>query len=98
MSGCEADRPNRWHWNQVLTNNTGSRITLTERVNFLNGGHFSTVGNLTINIDPGQSFTHPSAFCSAVNAEQSFRTDWSGSNASGARVAVTGPVVKLNPK
>jgi hypothetical protein len=71
---------------------------LTERKNFLNGGDFSTVSNFTINIDPGNSHTQATAFCSANNTEQSFRTDWSGSDASGNRIAVTGPMVRLNPR
>ena len=99
MSGCNADRPNHWHWDQVLKNTGGTRISLTERTNFLDGGPFGNpVTGFTINIDPGQTHTQATAICSAVNAEHSFRTDWSGSDAAGARIAVTGPVVRLMPK
>ena len=97
VSGCNADRPNRWHWDQIVKNTGGTRITLTERKNYLNGGDFSTA-TINITLDPGQTHTQPTAICSAVNAEQSFRTDWSGSDAGGNKVAVTGPVVRLLPK
>ena len=95
VSGCDGTRPNRWHWDQVLRNTGGSRITLTERVNYLNGGEFSRVGGFTISIDPGQTHTQATAICSAVNDDQTFRTDWSGSDAGGTRIAVTGPNVRL---
>lgn len=78
----------------MLKNTGGTRITLTERVNYLNGGEFSRASS-NITLEPGQTHTQPTAICSAVNADQSFRTDWSGSDAGGNRVSVTGPVVRL---
>lgn len=100
MSGCDSNRPNRWRWEQVLTNTGGTRISLTERTNYLNGGLFGSgpVTGFTINIEPGGTHTQPTAFCSAVNEEQSFRTDWSGSDASGSRISVTGPNVTLQKR
>jgi hypothetical protein len=98
VSGCDSSRPNRWRWEQILRNTGGTRITLTERKNFLNGGDFSTVSSFTINIEPGASHTQPTAFCSAVNDDQTFRTDWSGSDAGGNRISVTGPNVSLRKR
>ena len=78
----------------TMRENGGSRITLTERVNFFNGDRVSTVSD-TINIEPGQSFTKATSWCSAVNDQHTFRTDWSGSDAAGNKISAQGPTVTL---
>jgi hypothetical protein len=99
VSGCDGTRPHRWRWDQVLKNNGGTRITLTERTNHLDGAPFGSatgrVTGFTINIDPGQTHTQATAICSSVNDDHTFRTDWSGSDAGGNKIDVTGPVVRL---
>jgi hypothetical protein len=81
----------------VLTNNSGSKITLTERVNYQDGVLFNRAGD-SIGIDPGKSFTRPTFVCLASGVEHTFRTDWSGSDASGNKISVTGPNVTLLKK
>jgi hypothetical protein len=81
----------------VLRNTGGSRITLTERVNYQDGELFGRSGD-SIVIEPGASFTRPTFVCLASPAEHTFRTDWNGSDAAGNRIAVTGPTVTLLKK
>jgi hypothetical protein len=81
----------------VLTNTGGSKITLTERVNYQDGVLFGSSGD-SIGIDPGQSFTRPTFVCLSSPEEHTFRTDWSGSDAAGNKIAVTGPNVRLLKK
>jgi hypothetical protein len=81
----------------VLSNNGGSKITLTERVNYQDGVLFSRA-NDSIGIDPGTSFTRATFVCLASGDEHTFRTDWTGSDAAGNRIAATGPNVRLLKK
>jgi hypothetical protein len=81
----------------VLRNNTNQRITLTERVNFQDGAQFSRAAD-SIGIDAGTSFTRETFVCLSSSAEHTFRTDWSGSDGSGGRIAATGPTVRLLKK
>jgi hypothetical protein len=81
----------------VLTNNSGQRITLTERVNYQDGALFSRAPD-NLNIDAGTSFTRETFVCLSSSEEHTFRTDWSGSDGTGGRVAATGPTVRLLKK
>ena len=96
-NGCTSDRPNKWSWDQILRNTGGSRITLTERVNYQDGVLFSRASD-SITIEPGTSFTRPTFVCLATSTEHKFRTDWSGSDAAGNRISLTGPTVTLLKK
>jgi hypothetical protein len=92
-SGC----PNRWRWDQILKNNSNQRITLTERVNYQDGAFFSRASD-SISIDAGTNFTRETFVCLSSSAEHTFRTDWSGSDGAGGRVAAIGPNVRLLKK
>jgi hypothetical protein len=98
VSGCDSSRPNRWRWDQILRNTGGTRITLTERANHFNGDLVSRPTGFSINIDPGGTHTQRTEWCSAINDDHSFRTDWSGSDASGNRISVEGPTVRLQKR
>jgi hypothetical protein len=82
----------------VLSNTGGSKITLTERINYQDGVRFGNPNPDSIGIDPGKSFTRPTFVCLASGAEHIFRTDWSGSDAAGNKIAATGPNVRLLKK
>ena len=97
VSGCGSDRPNHWFWDQILKNTGGTRITLTERVNYQDGTLFSRSGD-SITIEPGASFTRATSVCLATNTDHTFRTDWTGSDTAGNRIAATGPNVTLKKK
>ena len=93
-----SDRPHTWQYQQILRNTGGTRITVTERVDWFDGTRQNTrATNYTI--EPGGSVNvEPTRWCSAVNAEHTTRTDWSGSDASGNRISLTGPPVRLLPR
>ena len=97
-SECPADRQNKWKWDQILRNTGGTKITLTERVNYFDNAEVSRVGNFSIGIDPGTSFKYGTLWCSSVNNDHTFRTDWSGSDTSGNKIAATGPTVTLKKR
>jgi hypothetical protein len=96
-SACGSDRPNRWFWDQILRNTGGTAITLTERVNYFNGDRVSTVSDNTT-IQPGAEFRRATIWCSALNEDHTFRTDYSGSDSSGNRIEVAGPTVTLRKR
>jgi hypothetical protein len=98
IDGCGSDRPNRWVWDQILRNTGGTRITLTERVNFFNGDQVSRPTGFSISIEPGASHTQTTRWCSALDGDHTFRTDWSGSDASGNRISLNGPTVTMRKK
>ena len=81
----------------MLRNNSNQKITLTERVNYQDGTLFSRSPD-SIGIEPGTSFTRETFVCLASSAEHTFRTDWTGSDGAGGRVAATGPNVRLLKK
>jgi hypothetical protein len=81
----------------VLKNNSSQRITLTERINYQDGAIFSRSPD-SIGIDAGTSYTRETFVCLSSSAEHTFRTDWTGSDGAGGRVAATGPNVRLLKK
>jgi len=82
----------------VLRNNSGQRITLTERVNYQDGALFSRNPD-NLSIDAGTSFTRETFVCLSSSAEHTFRTDWTGSDGTASgRVNATGPNVTLLKK
>lgn len=95
VSGCDSTVPNRWRWDQILRNSGGTRITLTERSNYLNGSLRSNPKGFSIVIEPGGTHTQRTEWCSGSNTDLEFRTDWKGSDASGNSISVTGPTVRL---
>jgi hypothetical protein len=99
VAGC-GSLPHTWQYTQTLRNTGGATITLSDRVNFFDGAESGRASSLGIVIQPGGSFTvtPTTRWCSANNIEHTARTDWSGSDALGAAIAVTGPTVRLLPK
>ena len=81
----------------MLKNTGGTAITLTERVNYFNNDRVSSATS-NITIQPGATHTQTTRWCSSVDAEHTFRTDWSGSVAGGAKITATGPTVRLLKK
>jgi hypothetical protein len=98
-SGC-GSLPHTWQYTQTLRNSGGATITISDRVNFFDGTEVSRQSSLGIVIQPGGTFTvtPQTRWCSANNIEHTARTDWSGTDAAGASIAVTGPLVRLLPK
>ena len=96
--GCSL--PHTWQYTQVLRNTGGTTITISDRVNFFDGARTGEATGLGIVIQPGGSHTvtPQTRWCSTNNIEHSARSDWSGSDANGAPIALTGPNVRLLPR
>lgn len=86
---------NRWHYDQSLRNTGGERVTVSDRSDFFDGTRVSTRSGLGIVLEPGAETTVRTRWCSANNTEHRAQTNWSGSDESGARIDVTGAVVRL---
>jgi hypothetical protein len=89
---------NRWHYDQILRNTGGRRITISDRIDFFDGVQVSTRGGLGIVLDPGAETSIRTRWCSANNVEHRAQTNWSGSDEGGTRISVTGTVVRLLPR
>lgn len=87
-----------WKWDQILKNTGTIKISLTERVNYQDNIKVSNPTGFTITIDPGKEFTYATLWCSSVNNDHTFRTDWLGSDEKGGKVSVTGPTVTLKKR
>ena len=96
--GCSF--PHTWQYTQILLNTGGTPITVSDRVNFFDGARTGDASNLGIVIQPGGShtITPQTRWCSPNNIEHTARTDWSGTDANGVPIGVTGPTVRLLPK
>ena len=96
VDGCNSDRPYRWIYDQVLRNPGGTAINLTERTNFFDGARFGNpVTGFTITIQPGGEHRQTTRWCSSVNTQHTARTDWTGSDTAGNKIALTGPTITL---
>jgi hypothetical protein len=95
VSGCSAT--NTWIYDQVLRNVGGTRLRLTKRVNWFDAVMISEP-DVDITIDPGQSTSVTTRWCSATNVQHIARTDWVGADTSGNKVDLVGPAVTLSPR
>jgi hypothetical protein len=89
---------NRWHYEQTLKNAGGTRMTISDRVDFFDGVEVSKRSGLAIVLDPDQDSTITTSWCSANNIEHRVQTNFSGSDDSGNRVTFTGTTVRLQRK
>lgn len=64
----------------------------------MNGAKVSERSGLGIVLPPGAQHTIATRWCSANATEQNARTDFFGSDATGARTTFTGPTVRLLAK
>jgi len=87
--------PNTWTYEQVLSNDGGADITISDRSDFFDGVMTSSRTGLGIVIHPGSNQRITTQWCSANATEHHTRTDFAGSDASGNRINVTGPTVTL---
>ena len=89
---------NRWHYDQILRNAGGVRLTISDRVDLFDGAQVSSRSGLGIVLAPGQETTIRTRWCSANNTEHRAQTNFSGSDDAGARISFTGPTVRLLPR
>jgi len=87
--------PNTWTYQQVLSNDGGTEITISDRSDFFDGVMTGSRSGLGIVLRPGASQSITTQWCSANAIEHHTRTDFSGTDASNNRINVTGPTVTL---
>lgn len=92
-AGC-ANSKNTWFYDQVLRETGGAEVTLRTRVDRFDG---AAINNLSVSIvvPANGSVTLKSRWCSVTAAEHSAQTSFTGADANGNSVSVTGPVVPL---
>ena len=95
VAGCTSTHT--WIFDQVLRNTGGRRLTLTSRANYFDGAKISEPA-VDISIDPGQSTSVTTRWCSNTNATHTSRTDWFGSDSGGTSVDLQGPQITLSPR
>lgn len=89
---------NRWHYDQVLKNTGGTRLTISDRTDLFDGVEVSKRSGLGIVLAPGAETSIRTRWCSANNVEHRAQTNWSGSDDRGNRISFTGAVVRLLPR
>lgn len=93
IEGCS--RPNTWTYEQTLKNAGGTRLTISDRTDFMNGAKVSERSGLAIVLTPGAAHKLTTRWCSANSTEQSAQTNYTGSDDAGNRITFTGPTVRL---
>lgn len=89
---------NRWHYDQIVKNTGGRRVTVSDRDDFFDGVKVSTRSGLGIVLEPGAETSIRTRWCSATNSEHRAQTNWVGTDDAGAPVTVTGAAVRLLPR
>jgi len=77
-------------WRQLLKNDGGSPVTMSQRLNFFDGSQVSSASD-NVTLSPGETYDRTTRWCSALPGDHTFRTDWVTST--GTRL--TGPTVQL---
>ena len=90
--------PNTWTYDQVLSNDGGADITISDRTDFFDNAQTSTRSGLGLVIHPGSKETITTRWCSANTFEHHTRTDFTGTDARNNRINFTGPTVTLSAK
>jgi hypothetical protein len=93
VEGCA--RPNTWLYQQVLRNTGTLTLTVSDRIDYMNGARVSTRRDVAIILAPGAERTITTRWCTGNAWEQRVRTDFIGEDEAGNRIDLTGPTVRL---
>lgn len=86
--------PNRWFYNETLSETRGVSVRITQRVDRLDGAMFKQ-GTVDYAVPAGASLTNSVAWCLTPDVTRTMQTTFSGTDANGNAVSVTGPPVTL---
>jgi hypothetical protein len=92
--GC-AGVKNTWFYEQVFTESGGSEVTLKSRIDTFDGFTVNELSGLNIVVPPNGTLTLRSRWCSATDREHTARSSFTGQDAKGNLITVTGPTVRL---
>jgi hypothetical protein len=90
-----ANSKNTWFYDQVLRETGGADVTLRTRVDRFDGSAVNNLTDLSIVVPANGSVTLKSRWCSATAVEHTAQTSFTGADAHGNSVTVTGAVVAL---
>lgn len=94
-AGC-ANVKFTWFYDQKLTETGGAAVTFTNRVDSFDGRDINNLTNLNVNVSSMGTQSVRTRWCSSNNAEHTAQTRWSGIDANGNPITVTGPLVRLS--
>ena len=92
--GCQGLK-NTWFYDQVLTESGGSEVTFRNRTDTFDGFVVNEISGLNIVVQANGTLTLHSRWCSGNPTEHTARSSFTGTDATGKMVTVTGPIVKL---
>jgi hypothetical protein len=93
-SSCATNHPYTWYYDQTLNNDTGLKLTFTQRDNFFDG-RFSGTNGETIEIPGNRSVTIHTRWCSGYAKPHYAQTRFKGRDETGEAVEVSAPWVRL---
>ena len=92
--GCNNVK-NTWFYDQVFTESGGSEVTFTNRTDTFDGFVVNELSGLKIVVQANGTLTLHTRWCSGNPIDHTARSSFTGTDATGKVVTVTGPAVKL---
>jgi hypothetical protein len=92
--GCNNVK-NTWFYDQVFTESGGSEVTFKNRTDTFDGFVVNELSGLNIVVQANGTLTLHTRWCSGNPTDHTARSSFTGTDATGKVVTVTGPTVKL---
>ena len=92
--GCN-DKKNTWYYDQILTESGGSEVTFRNRIDTFDGFTINELSGLNIVVQANGTLTLHTRWCSGTAKDHVARSSFTGTDATGKMVTVTGPNVQL---
>ena len=92
--GCK-DVKNTWFYDHVFTETGGSEVTFTNRTDTFDGFIVNELSGLKIVVQANGTLTLHTRWCSGNPTEHTARSSFTGTDAGGKVVTVTGPIARL---
>lgn len=92
--GC-SNVKNTWFYDQVFTESGGSEVKFTNRTDTFDGFVVNELSGLNIVVQAHGTLTLHTRWCSGNPTDHTARSSFTGTDATGKVVTVTGPTVKL---
>jgi hypothetical protein len=92
--GCNNVK-NTWFYDQVLTETGGAEVTFTNRTDTFDGFTVNELSGLKIVVPANGTLTLHTRWCSGTPQDHTARSSFTGTDATGKLVTVTGPNVRL---
>lgn len=89
------DKKNTWYYDQVFTESGGSEVTFRNRIDTFDGFTINELSGLNIVVQANGMLTLHTRWCSGTPQDHTARSSFTGTDATGKMVTVTGPNVRL---